>query len=162
MGREIERKFLVRDDSWRAAVESSAVLRQGYLAVDDGTTVRVRTNGAEAWLTIKGPVQGLERAEFEFAVPVAEAEALMTLCRGRLVEKTRHQVRTGEHVWEIDEFAGSNSGLVVAEVELRHADENIPAVAWLGREVSGDRRFDNASLSVRPYSDWPADQRLPQ
>jgi adenylate cyclase len=155
MGREIERKFLVKDDSWRAAAESSAVLRQGYLAVDNGTTVRVRTDGADVWLTIKGPAEGLTRAEFEYRVPLTEAEPLIGLCRGRVVEKTRHKVRSGGHVWEIDEFTGANAGLVVAEVELRHADENITKPAWLGREVSGDRRFDNASLSVRPYAHWP-------
>jgi adenylate cyclase len=155
MGQEIERKFLVKDDSWRAAVESSSVLRQGYLAVDHGTTVRVRTDGAEVWLTIKGPAEGLTRAEFEYRVPLTEAEPLIGLCRGRVVEKTRHKVRAGGHVWEIDEFTGANAGLVVAEVELRHADENITKPAWLGREVSGDRRFDNASLSVRPYAHWP-------
>jgi adenylate cyclase len=155
MGQEIERKFLVKDDSWRAAVESSSVLRQGYLAVDHGTTVRVRTDGAEVWLTIKGPAEGLTRAEFEYRVPLTEAEPLIGLCRGRVVEKTRHKVRAGGHVWEIDEFTGANAGLVVAEVELRHADEGIAKPAWLGREVSGDRRFDNASLSVRPYAHWP-------
>ena len=155
MGQEIERKFLVKDDSWRAAVESSSVLRQGYLAVDHGTTVRVRTDGAEVWLTIKGPAEGVTRAEFEYRVPLTEAEPLIGLCRGRVVEKTRHKVRAGGHVWEIDEFTGANAGLVVAEVELRHADENITKPAWLGREVSGDRRFDNASLSVRPYAHWP-------
>jgi adenylate cyclase len=88
-------------------------------------------------------------------VPLTEAEPLIGLCRGRVVEKTRHKVRSGGHVWEIDEFTGANAGLVVAEVELRHADENITKPAWLGREVSGDRRFDNASLSVRPYAHWP-------
>jgi adenylate cyclase len=155
MGQEIERKFLVKDDSWRAAVESSSVLRQGYLAVDHGTTVRVRTDGAEVWLTIKGPAEGLTRAEFEYRVPLTEAEPLIGLCRGRVVEKTRHKVRAGGHVWEIDEFTGANAGLVVAEVELRYADEGIAKPAWLGREVSGDRRFDNASLSVRPYAHWP-------
>jgi adenylate cyclase len=155
MGQEIERKFLVKDDSWRAAVESSSVLRQGYLAVDHGTTVRVRTDGAEVWLTIKGPAEGLTRAEFEYRVPLTEAEPLIGLCRGRVVEKTRHKVRAGGHVWEIDEFTGANAGLVVAEVELRHADEGIAKPAWLGREVSGDRRFDNASLSVRPYAHRP-------
>jgi adenylate cyclase len=155
MGQEIERKFLVKDDSWRAAAESSAVLRQGYLAVDHGTNVRVRTDGAAVWLTIKGPAEGLTRAEFEYRVPVTEAEALIGLCRGRVVEKTRHKVRSGGHVWEIDEFTGANAGLVVAEVELRHADESIAKPAWLGREVSGDRRFDNASLSVQPYAHWP-------
>lgn len=155
MGREIERKFLVKDDSWRAAVESSAVFRQGYLAVDNGTTVRVRTDGAEVWLTIKGPAEGLTRAEFEYRVPVTEAEALIGLCRGRVVEKMRHKVRFGGHVWEIDEFTGTNAGLVLAEVELQQADEEVAMPPWVGREVSGDRRFDNASLSVRPYAHWP-------
>ncbi|MEX1111680.1 MAG: CYTH domain-containing protein [Chthoniobacterales bacterium] len=150
MGTEIERKFLVADESWRPAVESSAVLRQGYLAIDEGSTVRVRTDGAAAWLTIKGPADGLTRAEFEWAVPWAEADALLELCRGRVVEKTRHKLRSGDHLWEIDEFAGSNAGLIVAEIELHREDELFAKPPWLGSEVSGDRRFDNARLSLRP------------
>ena len=154
MGTEIERKFLVKDDSWRAAVRSSAVLRQGYLAIDGGTTVRVRTDGTEAWITIKGPATGLARAEFEYAVPTADAGALLKLCQGRVVQKTRHKVRVSAHGWEVDEFAGKNAGLVLAEVELADAMDRIEVPAWVGREVSGDRRFDNASLALRPYESW--------
>jgi adenylate cyclase len=154
MGQEIERKFLVKDDSWRSMVESSARLRQGYVAIDGGNTVRVRTSGSEAWITIKGPAEGLARSEFEYPVPLADGEALLGLCGARVVEKTRHKVRGGSHVWEIDEFAGGNAGLVLAEVELCSEDEHVEFPTWVGREVSGDRRYNNASLSILPYAEW--------
>lgn len=154
MGVETERKFLVSDDSWRAAVEGSRLLRQGYLAIDGKTAVRVRTDGQDARITIKGAPEGLSRAEFEYAVPVDDAEELLGLCRGRIVEKDRHRVRVGRHLWEVDEFQGSNQGLIVAEVELGTADEAFERPHWLGAEVSDDPRYLNASLSVRPFRDW--------
>lgn len=157
MGKEIERKFLVQDESWRSAVENSANLRQAYVAIEDGTTVRVRLAGPEARLTIKGPAEGLARSEFEYPVPATDAEALWQLCGDRVVEKTRHRVRFGGHVWEIDEFAGRNAGLVLAEVELQSVDEHVELPSWLGPEVSGDGRFDNANLSIRPYGQWDSE-----
>jgi adenylate cyclase len=156
MGTEIERKFLVRDESWRAAAAGSLRLCQGYVAIDGQTTVRVRTDGEAAWLTVKGPQAGLARAEFEYRIPREDAEALFGLCGGRFVEKIRHHVTVGRHVWEVDEYSGANAGLVVAEVELGRPDEAFVKPDWLGDEVSDDLRYLNASLSLRPYGSWGA------
>lgn len=154
MGVEIERKFLVTGDSWRFAVRDSRALRQGYLAIDEATTVRVRTDGQEARITIKGPTRGCSRPEFEYAVPANDAEELLGLCRGRLIEKVRHRVAVDGHLWEIDEFRGANAGLVLAELELGSADEEFPHPGWLGAEVTDDARYANANLSLRPFKDW--------
>lgn len=154
MGVEIERKFLVRDDGWRSGVTERRVVRQGYLAIDDTTTVRVRITGDEAWITLKGKAEGLRRAEFEYAIPVSEADELMELCRGRVVEKVRHIVPQTPHVWEIDVFGGCNAGLVMAEIELKSEDEAVALPAWIGKEVSDDSRYLNACLAVHPYSRW--------
>lgn len=151
---ETERKFLVADDSWRVQARESRTLRQGYLAIDGATTVRIRTDGTEAWITIKGAQEGLTRPEFEYAVPVGDAEALLALCGGRLVEKVRHLVAFDGRVWEVDEFLGANQGLVVAELELSEPDEIFGRPDWLGAEVSGDPRYLNSSLSLRPYASW--------
>ena len=154
MGTEIERKFLVKDDSWRQEAGPGILLRQGYLAAGDGLSVRIRTDGEKAWLTVKGPSEGLSRAEFEYAVPPQDAEALLELCGSRLVEKRRHRVGFAGHVWEIDEFLGANHGLIMAEVELAVADEAVALPGWIGLEVSGDKRFENANLSRSPYRVW--------
>ena len=154
MGREIERKFLVRSADWSREATSARPLRQGYLAIDDGNTVRVRADGQRAWLTIKGRGEGITRPEFEYEIPVADAAALLALCRGRLVEKTRHLVPVGALCWEIDEFAGDNAGLVVAEIELPDEDTPVPHPAWLGEEVTADPRYLNANLAVHPFARW--------
>ena len=154
MGVETERKFLVTDDSWRDQARGSRVLRQGYLAIDGQTTVRVRTDGREAWVTIKGAQAGLTRPEFEYPVPVDDAEALLGLCGGRLIEKVRHLVPVDGKTWEVDEFQGANRGLVAAELELSGPEEVFTRPSWLGAEVSADARYLNASLSVRPYKTW--------
>jgi len=154
MGREIERKFLVRSAEWSREATSARPLRQGYLAIDDGNTVRVRTDGQRAWLTIKGRGEGITRPEFEYEIPVADAAALLALCRGRLVEKTRHLVPVGALCWEIDEFAGDNAGLVVAEIELPAEDTPFLQPAWLGEEVTADPRYLNANLAVHPFARW--------
>jgi adenylate cyclase len=152
MGREIERKFLVTDDTWRAEVRSSRRLRQGYLAIDGKTNVRVRTDADRAWLTVKGAGEGISRAEFEYEIPVADAEGLLGLCRHRIIDKTRHLVPAGQHTWEIDEFAGANAGLIVAEIELREESDAFARPAWLGEEVTTDPRYLNASLAVSPWT----------
>lgn len=154
MGREIERKFLVRSADWAREATSARSLRQGYLAIDDRNNVRVRTDGQRAWLTIKGRGEAITRPEFEYEIPLADAPALLALCRGRLVEKTRHLVPAGALCWEIDEFTGDNAGLVVAEIELPDEDMPIPQPAWLGEEVTADPRYLNANLAVHPFVRW--------
>ena len=154
MGREIERKFLVRSADWSREATSARPLRQGYLAIDYGNTVRVRTDGQRAWLTIKGRGEGITRPEFEYEIPVADAAALLALCRGRLVEKTRHLVPVGAFCWEIDEFTGDNAGLVIAEIELPDEDAPVLQPAWLGEEVTADPRYLNANLAVHPFGSW--------
>ena len=152
MGIEIERKFLVVGDDWRDA--PARPYAQGYLNRDKRRTVRVRIVEDQAWLTIKGANAGATRAEFEYAIPVADAEQLLALCDGPLVRKLRRVVVHEGSTWEIDEFQGDNAGLVVAEIELRSEDEAFAAPAWLGAEVTHDARYFNSSLAAAPYSTW--------
>jgi len=159
MGTEIERKFMVASDAWRAEATDSSVFRQGYLASEGGNTVRIRLDGRQGWLTVKGPTENFSRTEFEYRVPLEDAEALLDLCAGRIVEKTRHRIPVGSHIWEVDEFTGRNAGLTMAEVELGSEAESVTLPGWIGREVTGDRRFDNANLSRLPYSQWSAEDR---
>ncbi len=153
MGIEIERKFLVKDDSWKTAAGKGQVCRQGYLCSGQGRTVRVRMIGENAFLTIKGPTRGISRTEFEYAIPVADAEAMLSLC-GDLVEKTRYLVPHAGMQWELDVFAGSNAGLVMAEIELDAEDRAVELPAWAGEEVSGDLRYYNSCLAQHPFSRW--------
>jgi CYTH domain-containing protein len=154
MALEIERKFLVRDDSWKAGAAGVAY-RQGYLSTDKLRTVRVRTAGDSAYLTIKGASRGIARAEYEYAIPPADAnEMLDTLCQKPLIEKCRYRVPHAGLVWEIDEFFGDNAGLVVAEVELADERQTFELPPWAGEEVSGDARYFNASLIAHPYRCW--------
>jgi len=158
MGQEIERKFLVVGEAWRAGARGER-FRQGYLSSTKERTVRVRVHGDSAALTIKGPPEGLSRAEFEYVIPRADAEALLdTLCERPLIEKTRWFVDFGGLTWEIDEFAGENAGLVVAEVELESEDQPIDLPPWTGAEVTHDARYQNASLVRYPYSLWRQDR----
>ncbi|MCB9525553.1 MAG: CYTH domain-containing protein [Myxococcales bacterium] len=155
MATEIERKFLVASDAWRAAADGGTPYLQGYLASGGGATVRVRMAGKQGKLTIKGKTQGIARAEFEYTIPAADAEVMLrTLCRGQLVEKTRYRVPVGAHVWEVDVFVGANLGLVLAEVELGAEDEAFERPPWAGREVSDDPRYFNAYLARTPYAEW--------
>ncbi|HEX4871424.1 MAG TPA: CYTH domain-containing protein [Nevskiaceae bacterium] len=155
MGLEIERKFLLRDEAWRAEVRRSRRLAQGYLADTGGpASVRVRIQGEEARLNIKAAVVGAARAEYDYPLPLADAEQILGgLCVGR-VEKTRHYVERDGLTWEIDEFHGDNAGLVVAEVELGAVDQRIVHPPWLGEEVTEDVRYYNHSLALRPYAQW--------
>ena len=154
MAVEIERKFLVQGQGWRSSVLQLR-FTQGYLSRDPARTVRVRIEGDEARLTVKGRTQGATRAEFEYQIPVADAQALLTLCDGPLVEKIRHFHRHDDGLaWEIDEFFGDNAGLVVAEIELSSETQTFARPAWLGAEVTGDVRYFNSNLAVRPYSSW--------
>ena len=153
MATEIERKFLVTSDAWRDG-QSGVLLQQGYLSRDPDRTVRVRIAGEAAFLTIKGRSKGLTRSEFEYPLPLDEARELLALCLPPLIEKRRHEVLHGGHVWEIDEFFGDNAGLIVAELELPAEDTVFEAPPWLGREVSDDPRYFNSNLSQRPYTRW--------
>lgn len=163
---EIERKFLVVGNAWRSTAHDVVPMAQGYLndlaVVDSGAqkaSVRVRIEGAQAFLNIKSRHVGHTRQEFEYPMPVEEAQALLGLCVGALVEKRRHLVRHGAHLWEVDEFLGDNAGLVVAEIELSAADEAFSAPAWLGREVTEHKRYYNLALAGRPYAQWNAAER---
>lgn len=152
MAIEIERKFRVTGTSWRTA--DGVRYTQGYLNRDKARTVRVRLAGQQAWLTIKGATSGATRAEFEYAIPVADAAALLQLCDGPLIDKTRHTQTVGNTVWEVDEFHGDNSGLVVAEVELAGEDDAFDPPDWLGEEVTHDPRYFNSALITRPFNSW--------
>ncbi|MEE3327338.1 MAG: CYTH domain-containing protein [Myxococcota bacterium] len=150
---EIERKFLVKGRPWEGGAEGVA-MRQGYLARGEASVVRVRVGGGSAWLTIKGPTQGLSRLEFEYEIPVEEANSLLALCGDGIVEKSRYRIEERGAVFELDVFEGRNSGLVVAEIELRDEDEAFFRPDWLGEEVSHDSRYRNSELSTCPYSSW--------
>jgi adenylate cyclase len=154
MGVEIERKFLVTGDAWRALGEP-ALLRQGYLSTDPARTVRVRIENGQGVLTIKGKNSGATRGEWEYPIPVDEAaELLDTLCPAPLVEKHRTRVTVGNHVWEVDEFLGANQGLLVAEIELAAEDEIFLLPEWVGAEVTGEQRYYNSSLIKQPFTTW--------
>ncbi len=156
MGIEIERKFLVADDGWRQAAASRTRFSQGYLSRDPARTVRIRIAGDAAFLTIKGATRGATRAEFEYPVPLADAQQLLALCDGPVVEKVRHLCPVEGMTWEVDEFLGANAGLVVAEIELADEAQAFARPAWLGAEVTGDGRYVNANLAVMPFTRWGA------
>jgi CYTH domain-containing protein len=156
MGIEIERKFLVKDRSIVASMAGTS-MRQGYLSVDPERTVRVRIAGVRAFVTIKGAPSdsGASRSEYEYAIPVPEADELLDrLALRPLIEKTRYRVTVGRLVWEVDVFGGDNDGLVVAEVELPSEATALTLPDWIGDEVTGDPRYYNASLVRHPYRDW--------
>lgn len=155
MAMEIEHKFLLANDDWRALVSHSADYKQGYLNSDQTSSVRVRIAGHQAWLNIKSATLGTQRHEFEYEIPVADAQYIIgELCHKPLIEKTRYFVPAGKHLWEIDEFAGDNAGLIVAEIELSAPGEAFEKPAWLGKEVTDDVRYYNNQLSQQPYLTW--------
>ena len=154
MGIEIERKFLLKGEGWRGLGQPT-LMRQGYLVADPVRTVRVRIEGERGVLTIKSKSDGASRGEWEYPIPVADAaELLDRLCDGPLVEKIRHRIPRGEHVWEVDEFLGRNAGLVVAEIELGSEDEAFDRPDWIGQEVTGEVRYYNSQLMRHPYTAW--------
>lgn len=156
MALEIERKFLLLNNNWRTGVKESFFLRQGYLNTEQRCSVRVRTSGEHAWLNIKSATVGAQRLEFEYEIPLVDANILLDqLSRGPLIEKTRHLVEVGRHLWEIDVFEGDNAGLVVAEIELEQADEAFEKPSWAGEEVTHDIRYYNTSLARNPFKLWP-------
>jgi CYTH domain-containing protein len=150
MGTEIERKFLVKSDAWKAAAAPGVRYRQGYLCSDKERTVRVRVSGDQAWLTIKGLTRGSSRPEFEYPVPLQDGQQMLDLCERPLLEKTRHRVDHGGLTWEVDVFEGDNAGLVLAEVELERADQPIDLPPWAGLEVTDDPRYYNVNLAKHP------------
>ncbi len=153
MAREIERKFLVKEGDWRAA--EGVRYRQGYLNSVKERVVRVRTIGDRGYLTVKGLTVGASRLEFEYEIPVRDAEQMLDeLCERSLIEKDRHKVQHAGLVWEIDEFFGENQGLVVCEVELESEDQVFERPEWLREEVTGDPRYFNSNLIKHPYTRW--------
>lgn len=155
MGIEIERKFLVEGDAWRASADAGERLLQGYLANTGPATVRVRICGDAAFLTIKGATIGVSRSEFEYPIPVADAEAMLReMAVSPVIEKVRYRVPCGGLVWEVDVFEGANEGLVLAELELDAEDAEFERPGWAGEEVSGDHRYFNVNLALNPYRRW--------
>ena len=157
MAHEIEHKYLVDTNLWRPAGEGVAY-RQGYLSSNKACVVRIRVAGDEAFLTVKGATEGISRLEFEYPIPVEDAEAMLKLVQGALIEKTRHKEPFAGRTWEIDVFHGDNEGLVVAEVEVEKADAAVTRPEWVLDEVSDDPRYYNNSLVTNPYRNWRTDQ----
>lgn len=155
MATEIERKFLVSDESWREVADKGTVIVQGYLCAERDRTVRVRLTGGNARLTIKGAGEGIARSEYEYDIPGRDArEMLDRLCVGTSIAKTRYRVAHFGHIWEVDVFEGANAGLVLAEIELGSTDESFELPDWAGAEVSEDERYYNAYLSRHPFTQW--------
>jgi adenylate cyclase len=154
MGEEIERKFLVSGDAWRETAKGTRY-RQGFLSTEPERTVRVRVAGPRGSITVKGKNVGPRRAEFEYEIPMDDAERMLdTLCKRPVIEKMRYTLVVGSHTWEIDVFEGDNVGLVVAEIELGSADEAFEKPEWVGDEVTGDPRYFNSNLVANPYRTW--------
>jgi CYTH domain-containing protein len=156
MALEIERKFLVKDESYKLMAFSSSRIAQGYICSARGRTVRVRIRNEKGYLTIKGPSEegGLSRYEWEKEIPLEEAKELMKICEPGMIDKTRYLVASGNHTFEVDEFYGDNEGLVIAEVELKHENESFEKPSFIGEEVTGIVKYYNSFLMKCPYKDW--------
>ena len=156
MAQEIERKFLVKDSSFKEQAFSSSQIAQGYICSSRGRTVRIRIRDEKGYLTIKGPAgeNGLSRYEWEKEIPLNEAQELMKLCEPGMIDKTRYLVQSGNHVFEVDEFYGENEGLVVAEVELSSENESFKKPDFIGEEVTGIAKYYNSFLMKFPYNKW--------
>jgi adenylate cyclase len=153
MGKEIERKYLVKGDAWRK-LAPGVRYRQGYLSTVKERTVRVRTVDAKAYLTVKGLTVGATRHEFEYEIPTADAAVLLDMCEQPLVEKVRYRIPFQGLTWEVDEFEGVNRGLIVVECELTSEDQRIERPPWVGEEVTGDPRYFNSNLIAHPFTTW--------
>jgi adenylate cyclase len=164
MGFEIERRFLVRANHWRQFAAGQTYIRQAYLGPGNKTSVRVRiSDNSVATLTVKSWPPKLRRLELEYSIPIPEAEALIALREGSIIEKTRYQLPHGDLTWEVDVFSGENLGLVIAEIELRHEHQHIDLPPWIGLEVTGRPHYSNGSLAQHPFGSWPcAVSTLPQ
>jgi adenylate cyclase len=156
MAQEIERKFLVKDDSFKKDAFKSTRIVQGYLSSVPERTVRVRIKGDKGYLTVKGigNASGASRFEWEIEIPKEDAENLLKICEPGVIDKTRYLVKAGNHTFEVDEFYGDNEGLTIAEVELESEDQEFEKPAWLGKEVTGDPRFYNSMLMKNPFKNW--------
>lgn len=154
MAKEIERKFLVIGNKWRELAKGTHY-RQGYLNSIKERTVRIRTIDDKAYLTVKGPTVGVTRMEFEYEIPYNDCvEMLDNLAEKPIIEKSRYKIKSGDLVWEIDEFFGVNEGLIVAEVELNSEEQKFEKPEWIGEEISGDPRYFNSNLVNNPYTTW--------
>lgn len=153
---EIERKFLVKSDDFKKSSSKTTRIIQGFLNTDPNRTVRVRIRDNEGILTVKGlsSEDGLKRFEWERKITKTEAQALLDFCEYSLIDKVRYEVEQGDHTYEIDEFYGDNEGLIIAEIELEHEDEEFLKPQWLGDEVTGVTKFYNSQLSKQPYNTW--------
>lgn len=155
MGTEIERKFLLINDEWRTCADQGTHFRQGYIVGAERASVRIRIEGDVANINIKSATLGIQRQEFEYPIPLSDAEELLdTLCEQPQIEKRRYHVTHGDHLWEIDLFAGDNEGLVVAEIELNDENEPFDLPPWVGKEVSDEPRYYNVCLVKHPFSEW--------
>ena len=155
MGIEIERKYRIRTQEWQNLSHHQFSIRQGYISTAAEQTIRVRCCEQKAWLTIKSKAQNGKRLEFEYPIPIEDAnEMLNEWASNRIIHKTRHHVRVEQHVWEIDVFHGANEGLIIAEIELTSTDERFKLPSWVGEEVTEDHRYSNSNLSVNPFQNW--------
>ena len=155
MAVEIEHKFLLASNQWRELAFGSVIYKQGYLSSHPTSSIRVRISDKKAWFNIKSATIGTQRQEFEYEIPLSDAQEILdTLCAKPIIEKTRHFVTMGTHIWEIDEFYGDNAGLVVAEIELSAEGEVFAKPDWLGVEVTQDLRYYNNNLARNPYKNW--------
>jgi len=155
MATEIERKFLVLNDKWKSGVNTELRIVQGYLATNEYSSTRIRIQDDQANINIKSATLGVSRTEFEYAIPVDDAQLMIDdLCIKPVIEKTRYIVKHMQHTWEIDVFSGDNEGLIVAEIELLSPDEAFEKPSWLGEEVSHDKRYYNVCLIENPYKTW--------
>jgi CYTH domain-containing protein len=153
---EIERKFLVDRGKW-AGIEKPEGMnyQQGYLCIDEDKVIRVRVAGGNGFLTIKGSSDTFSHPEYEYEIPLSDAKKLISAYTGRVIKKRRFRIPSGNHTWEVDVFEGENEGLIVAEIELNSPEETFDLPAWIGKEVTSDKRYYNAWLSLHPFSDWP-------
>jgi adenylate cyclase len=153
---EIERKFLVLSDAFKAESTASYTIAQGYLNSNPERTVRIRIKGSKGFITIKGigSVSGMSRFEWEKEITLTEAKQLLLLCEKGIIDKTRYEVKVGNHLFEIDEFHGDNQGLLMAEIELTAEEEEFVKPSWIGEEVTNDQKYYNSYLSSHPFSEW--------
>ena len=152
MGVEIERKFLLKNEDWRSEVRSKTTIKQGYLNSEKERTVRIRVRNDKGYLTVKGENKNATRQEFEYEIPVEDAESMLLLCQKPIIEKIRSLITVEGKTWEIDDFGGENQGLILAEIELEYEDEQFIIPSWIGEEVTDDPRYFNSSLITHPYS----------